>query len=124
MKKLINKPDDVVTEALHGIAAAHPHLVSVHFDPNFIVRADAPVQGMFRRAVFDVQISGLQAGYDCVLRVTDKDGKVYTAGSWKVSQKAARDGSKFGGGVLIPIDRVKSVDLLTLQGRRLISTPI
>jgi phosphoenolpyruvate---glycerone phosphotransferase subunit DhaK len=45
MKKLINKPDDVVTEALHGIAAAHPHLVSVHFDPNFIVRADAPVQG-------------------------------------------------------------------------------
>jgi hypothetical protein len=72
----------------------------------------------------DVRISGLQAGYDCVLRVTDKDGKVYTAGSWRVSQKAARDGSKFGGGVLIPIDRVKSVDLLTLQGRRLISTPI
>ena len=45
MKKLINKPDDVVTEALHGIAAAHPHLVDVHFNPNFIVRADAPVQG-------------------------------------------------------------------------------
>jgi dihydroxyacetone kinase-like protein len=45
VKKLINKPDDVVTEALHGIAAAHPHLVDVHFNPNFIVRADAPVQG-------------------------------------------------------------------------------
>ena len=45
MKKLINKPDDVVTEALQGIAAAHPHLVDVHFNPNFIVRADAPVQG-------------------------------------------------------------------------------
>jgi phosphoenolpyruvate---glycerone phosphotransferase subunit DhaK len=45
MKKLINKPDDVVTEALQGIAAAHPDLVNVHFDPNFIVRADAPVQG-------------------------------------------------------------------------------
>jgi phosphoenolpyruvate---glycerone phosphotransferase subunit DhaK len=45
MKKLINKPDDVVTEALQGIAAAHPDLVRVHFDPNFIVRADAPVRG-------------------------------------------------------------------------------
>jgi dihydroxyacetone kinase-like protein len=45
VKKLINRPDDVVTEALHGIAAAHPHLVDVHFNPNFIVRADAPVQG-------------------------------------------------------------------------------
>jgi dihydroxyacetone kinase-like protein len=45
MKKLINKPEDVVIEALHGIAAAHPDLVEVHFNPNFIVRADAPVQG-------------------------------------------------------------------------------
>jgi dihydroxyacetone kinase-like protein len=45
VKKLINKPEDVVTEALQGIAAAHPDLVNVHFNPNFIVRADAPVQG-------------------------------------------------------------------------------
>jgi phosphoenolpyruvate---glycerone phosphotransferase subunit DhaK len=45
MKKLINKPDDVVTEALQGIAAAHPDLVKVHSNPNIIVRADAPVQG-------------------------------------------------------------------------------
>jgi phosphoenolpyruvate---glycerone phosphotransferase subunit DhaK len=45
MKKLINKPEDVVTEALQGIAAAHPDLVEVHFNPNFIVRADAPVEG-------------------------------------------------------------------------------
>jgi dihydroxyacetone kinase-like protein len=45
MKKLINKPDDVVTEALAGIAAAHPDLVEVHYNPNFIVRADAPVEG-------------------------------------------------------------------------------
>lgn len=45
MKKLINKPDDVVGEELQGIAAAHPDLVEVHFNPHFIVRADAPVQG-------------------------------------------------------------------------------
>jgi dihydroxyacetone kinase-like protein len=45
VKKLINKPEDVVTEALQGIAAAHPDLVRVHTNPNYIVRADAPVQG-------------------------------------------------------------------------------
>src|SRR5947199_98408 len=45
MKKLINKPDDVVREELEGVAAAHPDLVRVHFEPNYVVRADAPVQG-------------------------------------------------------------------------------
>src|SRR5574339_716690 len=45
MKKLINQPEDVVREELDGIAYAHPDLVKVHYDPHFIVRADAPVQG-------------------------------------------------------------------------------
>jgi phosphoenolpyruvate---glycerone phosphotransferase subunit DhaK len=45
MKKLINKPEDVVTEELQGLAAAHPDLVRVQFGPNIVVRADAPVQG-------------------------------------------------------------------------------
>jgi dihydroxyacetone kinase-like protein len=45
VKKLINKPDNVVTEALAGIAAAHADLLRVQFNPHVIVRADAPVQG-------------------------------------------------------------------------------
>lgn len=45
MKKLINKAEDVVKESLAGFAAAHGELVNVHFDPDFIVRADAPVKG-------------------------------------------------------------------------------
>ena len=45
MKKLINKAEDVVKESLVGFAAAHGELVNVHFDPDFIVRADAPVKG-------------------------------------------------------------------------------
>lgn len=43
MKKLINAVDDVVTEQLEGLAAAHPDMVKVHFDPNYVYRADAPV---------------------------------------------------------------------------------
>jgi len=44
MKKLINSPENVVVDALHGMAAAHPDLLKVHFDPNYITRADAPVK--------------------------------------------------------------------------------
>jgi dihydroxyacetone kinase-like protein len=44
MKKLINDPADVVSEALRGVAAAHPELRVDH--PHKIVyRADAPVAG-------------------------------------------------------------------------------
>ena len=45
MKKLINKTEYVVKEQLEGIALAYPDIVKVHFDPNFIYRADAPVKG-------------------------------------------------------------------------------
>lgn len=45
MKKLINKIDDVVPEGLAGMEAAHPDLIKVHYNPNFVYRADAPVKG-------------------------------------------------------------------------------
>src|SRR5438552_10764116 len=45
MKKLINTPERVVRDALEGIAVAHADLIRVHFDPDYIVRVDAPVQG-------------------------------------------------------------------------------
>jgi dihydroxyacetone kinase-like protein len=45
MKKLINLADNVVREELEGVALAHPDLVKVYYDPNFVVRADAPIKG-------------------------------------------------------------------------------
>ena len=45
MKKLINKPEDVVREELEGIEIAHADLVRVCYEPNYIYRADAPVKG-------------------------------------------------------------------------------
>jgi phosphoenolpyruvate---glycerone phosphotransferase subunit DhaK len=44
MKKLINDPNDVVADALHGIEAAHPDL-NVDHDNKIIYRADAPRPG-------------------------------------------------------------------------------
>jgi dihydroxyacetone kinase-like protein len=45
MKKLINKPEDVVMEELEGMALAHSDLIKIHYNPNYIVRADAPAKG-------------------------------------------------------------------------------
>ena len=44
MHKLINDPADVVSEALRGMAAAHPEL-RVDHDNRIVFRGDAPVQG-------------------------------------------------------------------------------
>jgi dihydroxyacetone kinase-like protein len=45
MKKLINRVEDVVTEALAGMEALHPELIRVDFENQIIVRRDAPVKG-------------------------------------------------------------------------------
>src|SRR6201991_4425352 len=44
MRKLINDPADVVSDALRGLAAAHPSL-RVDTETRVVVRADAPRTG-------------------------------------------------------------------------------
>jgi dihydroxyacetone kinase-like protein len=45
MKKLINKPEDVVKESLQGMAAAHADLIRVDLEQRIVVRKDAPIKG-------------------------------------------------------------------------------
>lgn len=45
MKKLINKPEHAVVEELQGIELAHPDLVKVFYNPNYIVRAEGAIAG-------------------------------------------------------------------------------
>src|SRR5436309_11111340 len=45
MKKLINKPEDVVKEAVAVMLAAHSDLIRVDIEQQIIVRKDAPVKG-------------------------------------------------------------------------------
>jgi phosphoenolpyruvate---glycerone phosphotransferase subunit DhaK len=45
VKKLINAPEDVVKDALRGMAAAHPDLLRVDVENQIVYRADAPVSG-------------------------------------------------------------------------------
>jgi phosphoenolpyruvate---glycerone phosphotransferase subunit DhaK len=44
MKKLINAPDEVLVDALAGVAAAHPSL-AVNIEERFIARAQGPTPG-------------------------------------------------------------------------------
>jgi len=44
MKKLINKPEDVVNEELHGLELAHGDILKVCYEPNYIARIDAPLK--------------------------------------------------------------------------------
>lgn len=45
MKKLINKPENVVKESLVGLQHAHADLLKVNLEPAYIVRKQAPVEG-------------------------------------------------------------------------------
>jgi dihydroxyacetone kinase-like protein len=45
VKKLINDPDNVVSDALRGFEAAYGHRLRVSHDPRYVVRGDAPVGG-------------------------------------------------------------------------------
>jgi anti-sigma factor RsiW len=71
-----------------------------------------------------VQVSGLKAGDQCEMVITDKSGATWVAGSWLVSEKAAKSGSTFGGGVLVPPDQVRSVEIRTVQGKHVVTATI
>lgn len=45
MKKLINSPDDVVVDALRGMAAAHPDELDVDLENRIVLRADPKERG-------------------------------------------------------------------------------
>jgi dihydroxyacetone kinase-like protein len=45
LKKLINTPETEVKDAMAGMAAAHADLIRVEYDPNVIIRKDAPRKG-------------------------------------------------------------------------------
>jgi dihydroxyacetone kinase-like protein len=45
VKKLVNRVEDIVNEALQGMQVAHPDLIEINLEPRYLVRRGAPVQG-------------------------------------------------------------------------------
>ena len=69
-------------------------------------------------------VKELPVGAQCELVVVDSAGKSEVAGSWLVSEKTAKAGSEVDGSALVPIDKVKSIDVVTFQGQRMVSVPV
>ena len=57
-RKLINEPEDVVSESLEGLALAFPDLLRIHYAPHFVCRADAPIRNKV------VLVSGSGSGHE------------------------------------------------------------
>lgn len=81
----------------------------------------SPFQGWVR---VNVAVKGVHAGEKCLLQVTTKDGQSVTAGSWQVSEKWENQGFSLDGSALVAPDDVKSVDIVTVDGRKLVSAQV
>jgi hypothetical protein len=81
----------------------------------------SPFQGWVR---VNVAVKGVQAGEKCLLQVTTKGGQAVTAGSWQVSEKWESQGFSLDGSALVAPDDVKSVDIVTVDGRKLVSAQV
>lgn len=72
----------------------------------------------------NAEISGLEAGLKCELRVVPREGDALLAGSWLVSEQGERKGTEIQGTALVDPADVKSVDVVTTDGRTMVSVPL
>ena len=81
----------------------------------------SPFQGWVK---VNVAVKGVKAGEKCLLQVVTKEGQAVTAGSWQVSDKWESQGFSLDGSALVAPDDVKSVDIVTVDGRKLVSAQV
>ncbi|WP_410659958.1 anti-sigma factor family protein [Amycolatopsis sp. lyj-112] len=67
---------------------------------------------------------GVREGEKCQLIVVTKSGERVNAGSWLVSQKGEREGTGIDGSALVAPNDVASVDVVTMDGRNLVSAQV
>ena len=111
-----------------GVAAPGPETPGTKTvegrDPTTGVQLTAsviPAQGWVKT---EVSVKGVKAGEKCLLQVVTKEGQAVTAGSWQVSAKWENQGFKLDGSALVAPDDVKSVDIVTVDGRKLVSAQV
>ncbi|MGA8117636.1 MAG: dihydroxyacetone kinase subunit DhaK [Actinocatenispora sp.] len=102
MKRLYNKPEAVVAEALEGMALLHPELLTLATDPTYVVRADGVPQGHV------ALVSGGGSGHEPMhvgfvgpgMLSAACPGEVFTSPTSDQVEAAAR-AADTGGGVLL-----------------------
>lgn len=86
-----------------------------------LTAAVAPAAGWVR---VKVAVTGVRPGEKCALRVVTKEGTTVVAGSWLASEKSAAEGITLDGSALVAPQDVRSVDIVTLDGRALVSAAV
>lgn len=80
-----------------------------------------PAAGWIR---LHAKAEGVREGEKCQLVVVTKSGERVNAGSWLVSEKGEREGTGIDGSALVAPNDVASVDVVTLDGRNLVSAQV
>jgi RNA polymerase sigma-70 factor (ECF subfamily) len=69
-------------------------------------------------------VTGIPAGQRCRLWVLGRDGTKELAGSWLVSEKGARDGTKLDGSALVTPQDVAAVQVANAGGREFVTVRV
>ena len=69
----------------------------------------------------NADVTGVPEGTRCRLVVVTKAGVRESVGSWEVSKKGAAEGTGIDAAAAVPIDQIASVEIETLDGKRLVS---
>lgn len=69
-------------------------------------------------------VSGIRAGLDCELLVVPKVGEPVLAGSWRVSKTGEAEGTKLDGSALVDPSAVKSIEVVTTDGKKMVTVPV
>jgi anti-sigma factor RsiW len=69
-------------------------------------------------------VHGVHAGERCQILAVPQQGEPVLVGSWLVSEKGAREGTTLDGSALVNPDDLRSVEVVTTDGRKLVSVPL
>jgi len=86
-----------------------------------LTAAVTPAAGWVR---VKVAVTGVRPGEKCALRVVTKEGATVVAGSWLASEKSAAEGITLDGNALVAPQDIRSVDIVTIDGRALVSAAV
>jgi hypothetical protein len=107
-----------------SVALPGPGQEFVATDPGTGAKMDVKVEPLAGWVKVHAKVEGIKKGEPCLLMVTPKSGAPMMAGSWLVSPKGESEGTVLDGSALIDPKNVKSVDVVTTDGRSIVSVPI
>ncbi|MCE7001829.1 zf-HC2 domain-containing protein [Kibdelosporangium philippinense] len=87
-------------------------------------KMDVTVESLQGWIKLSAKTAGIKQGEQCQLIVTAKNGTQRVAGSWLVTEKGEDVGTTLQGAALIEPKDVQSVDVITFDGRKLVSVPV